>query len=427
MDQNRHWVHTWTAMPMPTEPDNLPPKKFVILIKVSKTRNTTIFPNTTIRQTVKITLGTENFFRLRLSNAFGTDYLTLSQITMALAHDNISGSSRIKANTLRNVTFDDGLETTNIVCGAQAVSDPISFGFPLSPNTVLCISIFLKDGQDSQTGITSHPGSRTSSFCSLGNCASETDLIDPSVQEIEHWFYISGIEVLVPREWGAFAIIGDSITDGRCSTTNGNDRWPDLLFSRLQSNPVTAFISILNQAAGGNRILADGLGPNLLSRLDRDVLSLSGVKYVLIFEGVNDIGTAEANEESQKVIGDRMIAGYKQVVTRVHAHGISIFAATITPFERRKGEVVADAEAEGLSRYSHPIRARTRQRVNKWIHESGVFDAVIDFNEVLEDNDENGLLKREFDSGDRLHPNTQAFKEMADFFPLDVFERVLFF
>lgn len=176
------------------------------MIKVSKTQNTQIFPNTTIRQTVKITLGTEIYFRLRLSNAFGTDDLTLSQITVALSHDNISGSSRINANTLRNVTFDDGLETTKIVGGAQAVSDPISFGFPLSSNTVLCISLFLKDGQDSQTGITSHPGSRTSSFCSLGNCVSETDLIDPSVQEIEHW----SVDMVFQKDESLFIGLGST-------------------------------------------------------------------------------------------------------------------------------------------------------------------------------------------------------------------------
>ena len=205
--------------------------------------------------------------------------------------------------------------------------------------------------------------------------------------------------------------------------SNVKSRWPDLLFSRLQSNPRTASISILNQAAGGNRILADGLGPNLLSRLDRDILSHSGVRYVIIFEGVNDIGTAEADEESQTTIGDRLIAAYRQVATRLHAHGIPIFAATITPFGRRKGEVVAEMEAEGLSGYSHPIRDRTRQRVNNWIRNSGVFDAVLDFSQALEDSLEKGALKREFDSGDRLHPNTQAFKAMADAFPLDLFER----
>jgi lysophospholipase L1-like esterase len=202
-----------------------------------------------------------------------------------------------------------------------------------------------------------------------------------------------------------------------------NNSWPDLLFNRLQYNPVTASISILNQAAGGNRILADGIGPNVLSRLDRDVLSQSGVKYVLIFEGVNDIGTAEANEESQAAIGDRIIAGYRQIVTRVHAQGIPVFAATITPFGLRKEEHVLDAEAEGITAYAHPIRDCTRQKVNEWIRRSGMFDAVIDFDQVLKDEEESGVLRREFDSGDRLHPNTQAFMALADLFPVEVFDK----
>lgn len=198
--------------------------------------------------------------------------------------------------------------------------------------------------------------------------------------------------------------------------------WPDLLFSRLQSNSATASISILNQAAGGNRILADGLGPNVLSRLDRDVFAHSGVKYVLIFEGVNDIGTAEATEEAQMAIGDRIIAGYRQVVTRVHAHGIPIFAATITPFGRRE-EDDGDNVDESLTAYSHPNRDRTRQKVNNWIRTSGLFDAVIDFDRVIRDNDDPGVLKKEFDSGDRLHPNTEAFKALADSFPVDIFQK----
>lgn len=147
------------------------------------------------------------------------------------------------------------------------------------------------------------------------------------------------------------------------------------------------------------------------------------MKYVLIFEGVNDIGIAEANEESQSAIGDQIIAGYRQIVTRVRARGVPIFAATITPFGRRKGEIVVDAEAEGLTGYSHPMRDRTRQRVNDWIRESGVFDAVIDFDRVLRDDDDCAVLKKEFDSGDRLHPNQQAFQALAEAFPVDIFER----
>lgn len=136
---------------------------------------------------MKITLGTENYLRLRLSNAFGSDDLIINRMTVALAHNNLSGSSKIETHTLRSVTFDDGLMTTKISGGAQAVSDPIEFGVPLQTNTVLSISLFLENGQDSQTGITLHPGSRTTTFCSLGNCVLETDLTDSSVQPIEHW------------------------------------------------------------------------------------------------------------------------------------------------------------------------------------------------------------------------------------------------
>jgi lysophospholipase L1-like esterase len=135
---------------------------------------------------------------------------------------------------------------------------------------------------------------------------------------------------------------------------------------------------------------------------------------------VNDIGTAEATEEGQMAIGDRIIAGYRQVVTRVHAHGIPIFAATITPFGMRE-EDDGDNVDESLTAYSHPTRDRTRRRVNDWIRTSGLFDAVIDFDQVIRDNGDWGVLKREFDSGDRLHPNTEAFKALADAFPVDIF------
>ncbi|KAJ5670840.1 uncharacterized protein N7477_006203 [Penicillium maclennaniae] len=284
----------------------------MILTIKFQAQDTILFPNTTTRQTVKVTLGAENYFRLRLSNAFGTSDLNITQATVAQARDNASGDSAIEAHTLRKVTFDEGLENTTIVSGAQAVSDAVGFGFFLPANTVLSIT-------------------------------------------------------------------------------------------------------------GGN--LADGLGPNLLGCLDRDILSHSGVRYVIVFEGVNDIGTAEFDDESQTIIGDRLIAAYRQVATRLHAHGIIVLAATITPFGRRKEDIAAEIAAEGLSGYSHSIRDRTRKRVNRWIHNSGIFDAVLEFSQLLEDKSDDGALKREFDSGDRLHPNTQAFKAIADAFPLGLFER----
>ena len=200
-------------------------------------------------------------------------------------------------------------------------------------------------------------------------------------------------------------------------------RWPDRLFERFQLDSTAANISVINQAAGGNRLLADGLGPNVLSRLDRDILCLSGLRYVLIFEGVNDIGTADPNETSQAAALKRIIAGYRQIATRVHARGIPVFAATITPFGRREVDAELDAEAEGLSGYSDPTRDQTRRQLNDWIRTSGVFDAVIDFDEVLRDRDHAEILSPQFDSGDRLHPNTRAFQALADAFPLDLFSK----
>ncbi|KAJ5730918.1 uncharacterized protein N7483_005426, partial [Penicillium malachiteum] len=413
-NMSEHWIHTWTAMPIlvEPEPDKLPSKNFI--------RDSFVFANTTLRQTIKMTLGTEKYFRLRFSNAFGTENLKIDHATVALSKNQACGVPNVEPHTMRTVTF-DGSGTTTIVGGALAVSDPIDFDGPLPANIILSISLFFKEGQDVRTGITSHPGSRTTSFCVLGDFSLEPEWTEPSLEEIEHWYYISGVEIQSSSETGTIAIIGDSITDGRESTANQNDRWPDRLFSRLQSNPATASLSIISQAAGGNRVLTDGIGPNLLSRLDRDILSLSRVQYVVLFEGVNDIGAAEADEETQANIGDRLIAAYKQIATRVHANGIKIFAATITPFGRRIGEVVSDPEAQGVTWYSHPRRECTRLRVNDWIRESSSFDAIVDFDSVLRDPNHASSLASRFDGGDRLHPNAVAFQALADSFGLEIF------
>lgn len=143
-------------------------------------------------------------------------------------------------------------------------------------------------------------------------------------------YYISAIEAWQPRSHSTFALVGDSITDGRGSDTNANNRWPDLLYTRMRTS--VPDVSVINQAAGGNRLLADGLGPSALSRIERDVLSHSGVRYVLLFEGVNDIGTADTSAMAQREVGDSMIQAYQQIITRVHAMGIPIFGGTITPF-----------------------------------------------------------------------------------------------
>ncbi|UKZ69566.1 uncharacterized protein TrAtP1_010572 [Trichoderma atroviride] len=318
------WIHTWASMPMLIEGDNLPPDDFI--------QEGVAFRNTTIRQTVRLSIGTEKFLRIRLSNAFGSESLSIAHTTLALATENQSGIPEIQPQTIQTVTFDES-ESTTIPAGALMVSDAISFGVFLQPQTVLSISIFIETGHNAQC-ITAHPGSRTTSYFIKGNCVSERDFNRLIVKQADHWYYISGVEVFAPRDARAFAIIGDSITDGRCSLTNGDTRWPDILFRRLQASTSELYTSlaVVNQAAGGNRVMDHGLGPSVLSRLDRDIMSLSGVSSVLLFEGVNDIGMAPADSHSQEILSNRLIAAYKQITTRLRAHGVAVFAATLTPF-----------------------------------------------------------------------------------------------
>lgn len=180
----------------------------------------------------------------------------------------------------------------------------------------------------------------------------------------------------------------------------------------MQASAATRNIAVANQAAGGNRILADGLGPNALGRIDRDVLSQSGVKYAMIFEGVNDIGVASPDRMNQSIIYERVVQAYDQMITRIHAHGIAVFGSTITPF--------SGANAT-LQPYSNPVREETRQQINAWIRNSGRFDEVVDFDQILGDPEHPDQLNPLYDSGDYLHPNPAGYQALADAFPLEIF------
>ena len=200
-----------------------------------------------------------------------------------------------------------------------------------------------------------------------------------------------------------------------CNTLNTNTQWPNLLFNRLQTLSSTTLkdIAVVNQAAGGNRVLTDGLGPNALARFDRDVLAQSGVRYAMIFEGVNDIGTADTSPEVQFATYEKLIQAYQQIVTRIHALGIPVFGATITPFS-------APANYTGQP-YSHPERERTRIRVNSWIRTTGVFDAVLDFDKIVADPKIPSQLNPEYNTGDYLHLSVKGFQRIADVFPVGLF------
>ncbi|CAG8961361.1 hypothetical protein HYFRA_00013822 [Hymenoscyphus fraxineus] len=415
------WIPTWGSMPQLTEPQNLPPAPF--------NETDRVFFNSTIRQTIRTSIGGSQI-RLRFSNAFGPEDLLISDVTVALSRDGNSGSNVIQRETLRDAMF-SGQSSYIVPQGALVVSDPIDF--QVAPLAILTVTMYLKRGQWGHS-ITSHPGSRTTSWIAFGNQVSEAEMGGECLQKVDHWYFLhrssqsisshltedhryflSNVEVFAPRDSKAFIIVGDSITDGRGSEINKNNRWPDLLLNRLQRDDATSNIAIINQAAGGNRILNDGLGPNVLSRLDRDVLSQAGVKYAMIFEGVNDIGTADVDPTTQEGVGNRIISAYEQFATRLEAFDIRLFAGTITPFS-------APANFTGQP-YSHPEREKTRQRVNKWIRESDVFDEVIDFDKFISDEKVRSQLSDVYDSGDYLHPNVVGYQKLADEFPLDSFKR----
>ncbi|WP_329110692.1 SGNH/GDSL hydrolase family protein [Micromonospora sp. NBC_01699] len=390
-------MHTWVAMPQSTEPDNLPPPPF--------TRDNLVFADTTLRQTVHLSVGARQL-RLRFSNAFGGVALPITAVAVALPVGGQAGVSGIRAGTSRTVTF-SGRRSVLVPVGAQAVSD--SLDVEVAPRSNLTVSVYLAEGQASDR-VTSHPGSRTTSYLLAGNHVAATDL--PAATPTDHWYLLSGVEAWSGGGTAAAVMLGDSLTDGRGSTTNLNDRWPDRLLDRLQADPATSEVAILNQAAGGNRVLDDGLGPNALARLDRDVLAHSGVEWLVVFEGVNDIGTAEPTGAAQKRVTDDLIVAYEQIVTRSHAHGIRVYGATLPPFGGHPG-------------YDDPAGCRqaARRRVNDWIRTGGRFDAVLDFDRATHDPRNPRRLLPAFDTGDHLHLNPAGYRALADAVPARLFRR----
>ncbi|MCC8246258.1 SGNH/GDSL hydrolase family protein [Saccharothrix luteola] len=384
------WVHTWASMPQLTESSNMPPAPF--------TQNGVVMANATLRQTVHVSVGGDQL-RLRFSNAFGGAPLPITAVTVAQPRGGQAGVNAVEPGTSRQVTF-HGKTSTTIQKGAQTVSDPISF--PLAAQANLTVTTYLAQGQAS-TSITSHPGSRTTSHLLAGNHV-RADAMSGSTPT-DHWYFLSGVEVLSGPTAAAAVVLGDSLTDGRGSTTNGNDRWPDQLLARLQSQPDTADVAVINQAAGGNSVLRGGLGPTALSRLDRDVLAQSGIAWLVVFEGVNDIGGSPATDAGQRQVAAELIDAYDQIIVQSHAQGIRVHGATLTPFG---GNGYDDAAGH---------HDQARQAVNTWIRTSGRFDAVIDFDQAVRDPAQPRRLRAAYDSGDHLHLNPTGYRALADAVP----------
>jgi lysophospholipase L1-like esterase len=387
-----NWVGSWAASQQSPEASNSLPAGDL--------------HDATLRQVVHLSIGGA-LLRVHLSNAFGTAPLHFTSVHVARP---ISAASvQIDDSTDRPLAF-AGRPDVIVPAGAEYTSEPLDFR--AAPQSDLAITFHLDEPSVGETG---HPGSRATSYLVHGNHVADADL--PGAMKFDHWFNIAGVDVSAAPGAAAVVTLGDSITDGHGSTTNGNDRWPDDLARRLlgaePASTTTPSLGVLNAGIGGNRLLLDGLGPNALARFDRDVLAQPGVRFLIIQEGINDIGTfgqgAAQPQSAHDELVRRIAAAYEQMVSRVHAHGIRVFGGTLTPFS-------------GSTYYKPgPLSEADRQAVNRWIRTPGHFDSVIDFDAAVRDPQHPEMLLPAYDSGDHLHPSPAGYRAMAAAIPLSEF------
>jgi len=382
------WIATWGASQQIPEPQNaLPPDDL---------------RDATVRQIFHLSAGGAEV-RVHLSNAFGTRPLHFTSVYIARPLS--TKSAAIDATTDKALTFAGSSEVT-IPPSAEFVSDPIEFR--VSALSHLAVTFHLDTPPSPETG---HPGSRATSYYVHGDSVAAANLHDS--KRVDHWYQVSEIDVLSAAGGSAIVALGDSITDGHGATTNANDRWTDVLAARLQASPGNPGIGVSNQGIGGNHLLTDGLGPNALARFDRDVLAPAGVRWLIVFEGVNDLGgltrTGEVTPAEHAALVKRILAAYNQLIVRAHAHGLRVIGGTITPY------VGSDYYHPG------PLSEADRQTVNHWIRTAGQFDAIIDFDKTVADPQHPDQMLPIYDSGDHLHPSPAGYRAMGEAVPLDLF------
>ena len=384
------WVVSWGASQQVPEPQNAIPADDL--------------RDATVRQIFHLSAGGPAL-RVHLSNAFGTEALHFTSVHVARPLS--PASPAIDGTSDQPLTFAGNTGVT-IPPGAEFISD--SLEFPVAPLSDLAVTFHLNSPPTGETG---HPGSRATSYYVHGDAVSAASLAEP--KQVDHWYQVSEIDVQSAPGAGAVVTLGDSITDGHGATTNGNDRWTDVLAQRLQGSPSTRNIGVSNQGIGGNHLLTDGLGPNVLARFDRDVLAPANVRWVVVFEGVNDLGGLARNGEvspaEHAALVLRLLSAYSQVIARAHAHGLRVYGATITPYVG--------------SNYYHPgpLSESDRQAVNQWIRRPGHFDAVFDFDAIVRDPQHPDQLLPIYDCGDHLHPSPAGYKAMGTAISLDLFAR----
>ena len=369
-----HWVGSWGASPaFPNGPE---------------------VTNQTIRQVVRLSLG-GRAVRIRVSNEMGTSPLVIGAAHLARPGQ---APGSIDPASDHVLTF-GGRPAITIPPGAPAISDPVAFDAKALDS--LAISLFVPRN----TGpAATHPLGRATAYLADGGDRTAAASL-PGMTTSTARFFLSGVEVDAP---GASAIVtlGDSITDGYGSTVDANRRWPDVLAERLVAAQAPA--GVVDAGISGNRILHDlpeaQFGPAAIARFDRDVLSVPGVRTVILMESINDIGhPGSAALPDQKVSSADITTGMRQLADRAHAHGIRILGATLTPYADTvfPGYFTQEGEAD-------------RQAVNRWIRESGAFDGVIDFDAVVRDPARPDHIAAEYDFGDHLHPNDAGYRKMGE-------------
>jgi lysophospholipase L1-like esterase len=348
----------------------------------------------TVRMIVHTSLGGRRI-RVNLSNTQGWPLVQVGSAHIALHKTNGS----IIPGTDRAITF-NGRPSCVLLPGVLTVSDPI--GMEIPPFSDLAVSLYFPR----ETGTpTDHRLGLHTTYISKGNVTGQEIMPEPTTTFAYLW--LAGIDVLAPANAFTIVALGDSITDGFATTLDANRTWPALLAKRLRSPKGRPQASVVNQGISGNQVLRDGAGISALARFDRDVLSIAGVKWVILLEGINDINLRGRADGPEALTSDDLIAGYRQIIERAHTHGIRVVGATLTPEE---GVPTMSERGEQI-----------RQTVNQWIRTSGIFDAVVDFDAVIRDPSRPVRMRPEFDPGDHIHPNDAGNQAMADVFDLKLF------
>jgi len=375
-----HWVGTWTASPYPIPSDGEPPAP------LSKS---------VVRQIAHISLGGSQI-RVQFSNLSGNGPVVIGAAHVAICKASPAVDSTIDAATDKALAF-SGSESVTIAQGKEVWSDPLDFTVANQGNISITTAF-----TSVPSNLTGHSGSRTTSYQQTNSTTVNAASMS-TAQTADHWYYIAGIDVMAPASAIGVVAIGDSITDGRGTDTNHNNRWTDILAARLQANAATANVAMMNQAIGATNLVGNS-GTAAQARFDRDVLGQSGVKYVIVYDGVNDIGSTGSSFATLK-------AAYDDLISRAHAKGLLIFGATILPFN-------------GNSYYT-TAHESVRQQVNTYI-KGGAFDGTIDFDAALSDGGNPPKLQAAYaawSQQDWLHPGPAGYKKMGDSVDLTLFTK----